>query len=117
MSEKELNLTKKVIGCLFWSFVVVGLGFICVREVIKEGENRVDKWEAAGVVIYRDGWMENTNDFPVRIKQVWRFHGETAMKFRVLQPKQRVGQSIHHQYGFYILTMDGVEIGFIHSDD
>jgi hypothetical protein len=60
-----------------------------------------------------DGYIQNLNDFPVIIKQVWQFRGETTQWIRKFNPGFRKNQYISHQHGFYITDMDGKEIGFI----
>jgi len=104
------------IGC-FSFCIALTVTVVLLCSLCSDNEPRKPvKWESAGVVISSEGWMKNTNDHPVRIKHVYIFRGEETKWFKVLQPGQRIGQSIYHQYGFYILTMDGVEIGYIHTD-
>lgn len=86
------------------------------------------EWSDAGVVIhgqasYMDGvsgqgWIQNDNDFPVRIKQVVIVtsaysQGETTQWIKPVQPHQKLQQFISSNYGYYILDMNGVEIGWI----
>lgn len=71
---------------------------------------------SAGVVLYgwaSDGWIKNTKDFPVRIKQVWIFRGETTEWIEVFEPGQIRHQFISHQHGFHIYNTNGVEIGWL----
>ena len=70
----------------------------------------------AGVVISgyaENGYIKNTNDYPVRVKQVWRFKGENTLWIKVFQPGEVKKQYMSHQYGFYICDLEGTEIGYI----
>jgi len=72
-----------------------------------------------GVVLHgpKEGRLENTNEFPVRIRRVWQFHGERTLSINSL----RAGATLEigyvsHQHGFYIYTMDGVLVGWLSGD-
>lgn len=86
----------------------------------KQPENKPSYYNAesssGGIVVHGycvDGWIKNTNDFPVRVKNVWQFRGETTKWIHTFQPGEIKRQYISHQHGFYILTLDGIEIGWI----
>lgn len=95
------------------SLLLAGCDF---RPAYKRPENLNSESESAGVVIHgytSPGWIQNTNPFPVRIKQVWIFRGETTQWIDVFQSGDKQPQYISHQHGFYIYSLDGVEIGWI----
>jgi len=82
-------------------------------------ENRKVESASNGVVVRgycADGWVQNNNKFPVRIKCIWQFKGETTKWIKVLQPGDYFEQYMSHQHAFYIYTLKGTELGFILVD-
>lgn len=70
----------------------------------------------AGVVVRGyscDGYIKNTNSFPVRIREVWQYSGEKTKWVKIFEPGEKKEQFISCQHGFYIMDMDGKLIGFI----
>ena len=62
------------------------------------------------------GYVENTNKFPVRVKEVkvYSHEGECTEWLKVFQPGERVDLYINSEPDrFYVYDMNGVEIGFI----
>ncbi|XOU94441.1 MAG: hypothetical protein ACNFW9_00045 [Candidatus Kerfeldbacteria bacterium] len=105
--------SRLVFMLLFLCIVVICWG----HDMDSRAKEFLDRWEFAGVSILKSGGIQNTNDFPVIIKQVWRSQGEEKKKFRLLQPKERVSQDSCSQCCFYILAMDSSEIGHNYIDD
>ncbi len=90
-----------------------------LRPAEQRPENLNSKSSSAGVVVHgyaSPGWIENTNPFPVRIKQVWIFRGEFTEWINEFQPGEKKHQYISHQHGFYIYSLDGAEIGWIRPE-
>jgi hypothetical protein len=58
-------------------------------------------------------WINNTNNFSVRIKQVWIGHAEITMWIKEFVANESVYQIYNSQYGWHIYTMDGIEVGWI----
>ncbi len=82
----------------------------------KRPENLNSESMSAGVVAHgftSPGWIQNQNMFPVMIKQVWLFHGESTQWVKVFQPGEKQFQYINHQYGYHISSVGGNEIGWI----
>jgi hypothetical protein len=72
----------------------------------------------AGVVVHgycTMGWIQNTNDFPVNIKQVWVYkEAERTVWSKEFPPGKKLEQPyISHQHRFYVYNMDGGEIACI----
>ena len=78
-------------------------------------------WASAGVVVYGyecPGWIENTNDFPVRIQmtRTKQMHGNDAtMWILTFQPAQvkKTNGNISEKCIFHIYDMEGKHIGLI----
>lgn len=77
-----------------------------------------------GVVLYRnrgagDGWIENTNAYPVRIQRVWqendwsRFGELTEAIDRLDAGEKLILSRLRYKHGFYIYTMDGALVGWL----
>src|SRR3989344_696157 len=95
----------------------------CDSTSVKPGRERPENLSSesvsAGVIIHgytSPGWIQNTNSFPVRIKQVWIFRGETTDWLDVFQPGEKRPQYISHQHGFHIYSLEGAEIGWIRPE-
>jgi len=86
-------------------------------------EYKTDTKDSEGVVEFceynRDssqGWLENTNEYPVRIEEIMYIQGESLTQKTVrmyrLEPHER-----HEKHCFsnslYIYDMNGVKIGYI----
>ncbi len=77
-----------------------------------------------GVVLHGCGsgsienaWLENTNPYPVRIRQVWQAGGETTISISLLKQGTKLNlSSLRHQHGFYIYTIDGIMVGWLSGD-
>lgn len=72
--------------------------------------------ENSGVVVHGyacQGWIKNTNIFPVRIKGVFITSGEITTWVEVFQPREVKDGYINGQSGFHIYTLDGIEIGWV----
>jgi len=93
-----------------------------------ENTKKFEVWtkESVGVILrayepsspYLRGSLENTNAYPVRIRKVWQFQGETTKSVDLLEPGEKLSiNKLSHQHGFYIYTKDGVMIGWISGDD
>jgi len=95
------------------------LGFVCAFILLWAGCDVGYKDVTicnAGITVHgycKKGWIRNDNDFPVRIKQVWIFKGETTQWIKIFQPGEIYHQYISHQHGWHVYTIDGVEIGWI----
>lgn len=79
-------------------------------------ENRNSESSEGGVTVHgfsAYGWIENGNSFPVRVKGVWIFQGETTQWITEFAPGERQPMFVSHQNGFHVYTLDGVEIGWI----
>lgn len=63
----------------------------------------------------RNSWVENTNDFPVRIIFVHRNHWgiEAIISINTLKPGTKLEPPKSCYTGLYIYTIDGVLIGWI----
>ncbi|MFA5070099.1 MAG: hypothetical protein WC528_02355 [Patescibacteria group bacterium] len=88
-----------------------------VKPASKDPEFLNSESAAAGIVVHgycTSGWIKNTNSYPVRIKEVWIFKGETTDWIDVFQPGEQRPQYISGQHGFHIYTLDGIEVGWIH---
>lgn len=92
---------------------------LCGCFIEKEGDSykRINaETIGIGVVVHgyeTIGWIKNTNDFPVRVKHIWRGKGEFTQWIKVFQPGEIIDQEIRSSSRFYVLTMAGGEIGFI----
>lgn len=103
----------KIVYVLILALLLAACSFKPCEE---RPENFNSESVAAGVVVHgyaSPGWIQNTNSYPVRIKQVWIFHGEATKWIDAFQPGEKRQQYISHQHGFHIYTLDGVEIGWI----
>jgi hypothetical protein len=87
-----------------------------MRNAEDKPENYNSESVEAGVIVHgytSPGWIQNTNPYPVRVKEVWIFDGETTDWVETLQPGEKIPSYISHQNGFHIYTMDGIEVGWI----
>ena len=69
--------------------------------------------ESANVTLNLNG-LTNNNKFPVTIRQVWQFEGETTQWVEVLQPDQSKPIKRNTQHGYYIYKNEEL-IGFIND--
>ena len=75
-----------------------------------------------GVVLHgctqqKQGWIENTNSYPVRVRRVWQYSGERTKSIDRLELDAKLTlDKISHQDGFYIYMMDGVLVGWISGE-
>lgn len=98
---------------IFFCFIIIIVGLL---EVNTPPKIETSETKNSGVIVHgweSDGWIENTNDFPVRIKEVWIYRGETTVWINIFLPNQKIEQFISQQHGFHIYTLDGIEIGWI----
>lgn len=107
----------------FWLVVVLVVSF-SVWMTYKNPPRAIvpSKTESEGVVLHGhlttnggSGWIENTNNFPVRIRQVrWTGHGDETEWMEFFEPmRERSIAYIDDQMQFYIYTKEGGLIGFI----
>ena len=70
----------------------------------------VEIWGSNGI-----GYVVNKNPFPVRIKMVHQFHGETAVQLKYFEPEYSYNtyNMLVNQSAFYVIDTNGVEIGFV----
>jgi hypothetical protein len=71
---------------------------------------------SAGVTVKgysANGYIENKNSFPVKVREVWVFSGERTKWIKVFQPGERKNQFVSHQHGFYIMDMNDKLLGYI----
>ena len=76
-----------------------------------------------GVVLYGcsgddHGYIENTNDYPVRVERVYQMSGEDSESMDLVEAHAtlKIDVRICHQHTFKIYTMDGIYVGLIHAD-
>jgi hypothetical protein len=108
-----------------WIPIVVVLAF----AGIVWGMSAIPFWERSeyleaetteyGIVIHGHdvpGWIENGNDFPVRIRSTWTFHGESNRWNRVLLPGEWITDTPGYQVLYHVyLTNSSEEIGVIQT--
>lgn len=98
----------------FSSFLVVMIFAGCIGEWESKHSNA--KSSSEGVVVHgydRHGRIENTNNFPVRVKKVWQFRGEETKWIKILNPGQSIPDFVGHRNGYYIFSISGQELGFV----
>lgn len=118
MDENKPESNWEGCGCLI---LFIGAIIICIlgaqADYTERKYQKTATFEDAKVIIHgcnTQGWIENTNEFPVRIKQVWIFNSSEKTEWiKVFQPGEKKYQYIHFQHGFYILNLEGTEIGWI----
>lgn len=98
--------------------IVISLSLIAcdMRPADQRPENLNSESSSVGVIVHgytSPGWIQNNNSYPVRIKRVWIFRGETTEWINVFQPGEKRLQYISHQHGFHIYLLDGTEVGWI----
>jgi len=105
-------------------FTAVILTLVLIGCDMRPSDQRPENFDAettnAGVVVHGydcAGYIQNTNQVPVRVKQVWAFRGETTIWLKVFQPEEKQAQYVSNQNRFYVYDMNGVEIGFIYPSD
>jgi|GEM_PF-5670042 len=118
-----MNLSDKpraiAIGAIVSILVAIIIGMLVFGDNTpseKRPENLNSESVSAGVIVHgfcSPGWIKNVNPFPVRVKQVWIFQGETTKWVEVLQPNEEIPLYVSHQHGFHVYSLDGVEIGWI----
>jgi len=61
------------------------------------------------------GYIQNANDFPIRVKMIKRARqfGECTRYIRILQPNEKIEHYMNDGFAFYIYTLDGTEIGYV----
>lgn len=97
-------------------FIVLGLIGGCGTPKAETPEFYDAESVSAGVLVHGycgGGWIKNTNDFPVRVKRVWISKGESTQSIDVLAPGEVHSLFVSHRHGFYVTTLDGVEIAWI----
>ena len=110
-------MRKKLILLIFTSLVIISILSGCCNNI--QGTKT-----AYGVEITVDYappacgneysvWINNTNNFSVRIKQVWQFHGETTQWIDEFEPFETRHQEFDQQMGWHIYTINGTEMGWI----
>lgn len=104
-------MNEKISLCIFILLLLAGCKSRyepTVEEagIIVEGFNRSMGYKP-------NGSITNMNNFPVRIRQVWIFKGETTQWVKVFEPYETKIQSISYQHGWHIYTLDGIEIGWL----
>lgn len=110
---KTLKFIKAFILLIFCSIFLLSC---CGGNPCRNTNNANVINQDAGVMVKGfscDGYIQNLNDFPVRIKQVWQHPGETTQWIKEFKPGFRKSQYISHRHGFYVYNMEGQEIGFI----
>lgn len=102
---------KKIVVAASITMIVVSLAasWMFYREQTDKDIEIIQE----NVVVHTQGWIKNTNSFPIIIKCVESINDERTQWISVLQPGQRIETKIKRYDKFYILTMGGVEIGFI----
>ncbi len=105
---------EKRLLCIFC--FIVFLFILACTSTSEKPECYNSESTSEGVIVHgfgSVGWIQNTNSFPVRIKEVWIFRGENTLWIKVFQPGEKLGQFISHQHGFYIYDLNGIEMGWI----
>lgn len=99
---------KRVVIVLLLCILLIGIYFYIDSKIIpfwKQDRCINAQIESNGVIIHGCsalGWISNTNSYPVTIKQVWIFRGETTEKIMKLNPNKIIEQWIDYQHGFYL---------------
>lgn len=102
------------------AFMVVGCG--SGNNVDGAAAPMVITSEGVELYIYKSGSeinmrILNTNNYPVRIRHVIQYRGESTRSINLLEPDAEVSfrESSYfcHLSGFYVYAMDGILIGWI----
>lgn len=118
------NLTI-LIGVVLFAFLMVGCkhkqDLLTANTVEFEQAQKDPNWTSAGVVVYSSGWIENTNEFPVKVHFVNTRHNyDVTVGILTLQPRQVFKGNFYRQdiYNTYchIYDIKGKPIGFIQPE-
>jgi hypothetical protein len=106
--------------------IIVTICLICVTSLFVVGCDKINhdsETTSNGVVFHGYntlsetddcGWIQNNNDFSVRITEVYvSDRGELTQWIKLIQPGEKISETMHPSYGFYIHDLNGVEIGFV----
>jgi hypothetical protein len=118
MNGRKLMSGPSVILAFAFASIVVLVATMAlptepVQEIIEYSNSET---RSAGVTVHgyaTQGWIQNNNSNLVRVKQVWIFNGETTQWIKELKPGEKIDEYIDPQHGFYVLTKEGGEIGWI----
>lgn len=99
-----------------WVLLAILLATGCIKRSDRFDGNAlsqaagVDVWGSTGV-----GEVYNTNPFPVRIKFVYQYRGESTIWLKYFEPGEHhaIEYMAPNYYAFYVIDTNGVEIGFI----
>jgi hypothetical protein len=103
---------------LLWATLAVVLLIGAYSALISDERsvNHNKEYQDYGVVVHgydnEEGWIKNTNQFPVRIKKVFIYKAEETLWIKKLNPGQIIKDNVHGNHRYYIYD-NSAEVGFI----